>query len=150
MIKKERLEELIEYEKKHIGDVFVFEVDGFQEINTVQINSDRDVCLNGKLCRMAVDKSLFYDEILLENLFEDEEEAKFVAKYHTTRVEKFEPPYKLKENEKFHFTSKKGAKMSIHKFRDGEWWLSYVGTHRYCETYEEAVERAYKLFKGEE
>lgn len=159
MIEKERLEELIEYEKKHIGDVFVFEVDGFQEINAVQINSDRDVCLNGKLCRMDVDKSLFYDEILLENLFEDEEEAKFVAKYHTTRVERFEPPtYEEFIDEDFYFywfIAKSTQRARICKKDNSIFVELGVDENLYefqlnKEGYIKAVEMAYKLFKGEE
>lgn len=159
MIEKERLQELIEQEETVWC---VSELWGSNKLNLHNKDVRDSDCFHISKTLLLSDSIEFYDEeetykVPFQLLFETEqeylkhkEEAEFIKKYHTKRIEKFEPPYRLKENERFHFTSKKGAKMSIHKFRDGEWWLSYVGTHRYCETYEEAVERAYKLFKGEE
>lgn len=82
------------------------------------------------------------------------EEVEFIKKNHTQRIEYFKPPFELKDNEKYKFTTAKGGKMSISKFTynsgDVEYWLSYVGTHRTFDTYEEAVERARALFLGDE
>lgn len=77
------------------------------------------------------------------------EQKEFITKYHTTRTEYFEPPLTLNKRERYNFTSKKGAKMSILNFEGREWWVCYVGTHTKCNTYEQAVELAKKYFLGE-
>lgn len=89
-----------------------------------------------------------------DKLYETQYEAEWVAKMYTERPEYFRPPFELKDNEKYKFTTAKGGKVSISKFvrqsGDVEWWLSYVGTHRTFYSYTEAVEYARKLFIGEE
>ena len=146
MIKKERLEELIEQGAaiyRAYADVCVeeFKLNKDYKVSTAYL---------WKKMKHSAFKGCGYP---LDQLFETKEEAEWVAKIHTSRTEYFEPPFELKDNEKYKFTTAKGGKMSISKFvyKSGEvqWWLSYVGTHRTFYSYQEAVEYARKLFKGE-
>ena len=139
MITKERLEELIEQG----ATIYLDFLSNFQEIKLDKSNTVSE--------HFYFDNEYHYN---LKKLFETREEAEWVAKMHTSRTEYFKPPLELKDNEKYKFTTAKGGKMSISKFvyRSGEvqWWLSYVGTHRTFYSYQEAVDYARKLFKGEE
>lgn len=155
MITKERLEELIEQE------AIIYVVDNEYRMEPIKLVI--------RVMGVSVDKynkihncepmlysqfgGVFRDICPISWLYENQEDADFIAKYHTQRVEKFEPPCELKDNEKYKFTTAKGGKMSISKFirqsGDVEWWLSYVGTHRTFYSYTEAVEYARKLFLGE-
>ena len=141
MITKKRLEELIEQDAK----IYLIQDNKIGEVRQRKywiVGEDR--------LHWYCDKRLY---IKFDTLFETKEEAEWVAKMHTSRTEYFKPPFELKDNEKYKFTTAKGGKMSISKFvyRSGEvqWWLSYVGTHRTFYSYQEAVDYARKLFKGE-
>ena len=143
MITKERLEELIEQGATIyvVNNKVVFE----EKINKHYTHDILKDCI----CWWGIPRKRWF----FTDLFETKEEAEWVAKIHTERTEKFEPPFELKDNEKYKFTTAKGGKMSISKFvyKSGEvqWWLSYVGTHRTFYSYQEAVEYARKLFRGE-
>ena len=143
MITKERLEELIEKEE------MVYKVDIFKNIEPYKLFQTMRIENNSVYC--MAENNLHFD---IEEVYETKAEAEWVAKMHTARTEYFEPPFELKDNEKYKFTTAKGGKMSISKFvyKSGEvqWWLSYVGTHRTFYSYQEAVEYARKLFEGEE
>ena len=147
MIDKERLEELIKQ------GATIYRIYADVCVQEIKLNKNN----------MKVDNAFLYQKMKgsfkgygtpLDKLFETQEKAEWVAKMHTERTEKFEPPFELKDNEKYKFTTANGGKMSISKFvyKSGEvqWWLSYVGTHRTFYSYPEAVEYARKLFKREE
>lgn len=156
MVTEERLQELIDKEKTHLGEIYVFELDRFKEINPIQINSDRDIILNNELCRMTGDKKEFYDEILLENLYETKSEAQWVAKMHTERTEKFCPPTWEefeREHKPYCFISKKGLRETIYIFdKNIHNKLLSSGSRLFGkptkENYEKAVLYAKALFEG--
>lgn len=147
-ISRERLEELIEQGATIYAT-------GFGEIELIPEN-DIEIYENGDsyIIYIFEPNRKYKNEIFAEELFETKEEAEWVLNMHTYRTEYFEPPFELKDNEKYKFKTANGGKMSISKFvyKSGEvqWWLSYVGTHRTFYSYPEAVEYARKLFLGEE
>lgn len=149
MIERERLKELIEEGKPIYVNV------GHSAI---------EFKLNKKYTYIEGDyvwkyrKGKRYSGCLLKNLFETKEEAKFVSKYHTTRVERFEPPtYEEFIDEDFYFywfIAKSTQRARICK-KDNSIFVelgvdeNLYEFQRNKEGYINAVGMAYKLFKGE-
>jgi hypothetical protein len=97
-----------------------------------------------------------YFGVPLNHLFEPEEEAKFVVKNHTSRMEEFKPPFKLERGESYKFVSKKYGNAEIwHSWENGREYIvtdeRYEGgdSFSFC-TYDEAVEFARELFLGKD
>ena len=97
-------------------------------------------------------------QIVLEDLYETQEQAEWVAKMHTERTEKFEPPtYEEfeKQGEPYYFIGKSGIKERIY-------FCNIKGTRKLLssgcrfwgtpskENYEKAVLYANALFEGKE
>lgn len=95
------------------------------------------------------DKKTAFYSYRLQFLEEDVEKGAWDYEMHATRVEEFEPPYKLNIGEYYEFTSKKGCRMRIRNWNDEQYWVQYVGTHTSFNTYKEAAEYARKMFLGE-
>ena len=149
MISKERLEELIKQNVK----IYYFDKDNDEDWDIEELNTKHIRYSHNEDCYIHFDRETWETnpkpyKVFEYNLFETKEEAEFVSNFHTKRQEEFNPPYKLKTGEQYRFTSKKGAKMSIYRRSDDEWWLCYVGTHRLCNSYKEAVQRARNYFLG--
>lgn len=165
MITKERLKELIEqgatiYYKEYgkIKDVTLdnsYYIDKFSEVSNMDV-----------LCRGCCD---FDDDefriivTFLSELYETEEDAEFVLKYHTFRVEKFEPPlyedikdgqpymFNFTSNGKHYnfFTSVLLIELLEVNDEDSAYSEQIICKHSTKENYIKAVEKARKLFLGE-
>lgn len=177
MITKERLEELIEQEAtiyyKEYGKIKDVTLDNSYYIDKFSEVSNIDVLCRG-CCDFDDDKFRIIVTFLSE-LYETEEDAEFVLKYHTFRVEKFEPPtWEEFEKRKFYeFQGKNGRTYYIQHLTYCDLLVVYdnddcytnqltgaVIDHTYentnifketptKENYIKAVEIARKLFLGE-
>lgn len=139
MITKERLEELIENQA-------IIYLNGWFGVIRLPLNKTYEI--SGSF---MFGNGYNYS---LKALFETKAEADWVAKMHTSRTEYFEPPFKLEPYEEYVFHTKKWGRCAIknndcdektpYNICNSDYWL-YVE----FKTYEEAVEYARKLFKGE-
>ena len=141
-ISKERLKELIEQDK-----VFYWVFN--KEIRM--------------LCNLSVPTYWKKNwELYGKDCFENREDAEFVAKYHTSRVEKFEPPTyeEFKQGKFYHFISKDcfyslspnlvHDEVVIYECVHGGGYFIVYKQPLTKENYYKAVEIARKLFLGEE
>lgn len=166
MIEKERLEELIEQEET------VWCVSELWGINKLKLHN-KDVrdsdCFHISKTLLLSDSIEFYDEeetykVPFQLLFETEqeylkhqEEAEFIKKYHTTRVERFDPPIweDFVEMEEWCFW-KKNHRQTVIRILGTKYIAVETSYERFFtgdltkENYIKAVEKAYNLFKGEE
>lgn len=150
MITEERLKELIQQRATIWCSSWEEEVKLSPE-NCV-IDDLYNYALNSKEKRLLVledDKKTAFCSYRLQFLEEDVEKGAWDYEMHATKVEEFKPPYKLNVGECYEFISKKGCRMRIYNWKDEQYWVQYVGTHRSFNTYKEAVEYARKMFLGE-
>ena len=146
MISKERLQQLIDEKAKIWCDSYgEIQLCDKSEVCKVISCEGESYCLYGFIYNETFqDVDIFPDE-----LEENVEKGAWDYEMHATRIERFEPPYKLNVGECYEFISKKGCRMRIYNWKDEQYWVQYVGTHRSFNTYKEAVEYARKMFLGE-
>lgn len=160
MITKERLKELIEQEATVYDPDTLWQSVGEVKLNkSMKINNGR---LDGDLGDLGLKGAVCSCYIPLEYLFEKKEDAEFIAKYHTQRVVKFNPPTWAifsEEETDIVFDMKDGRMMLSHWIigdnhivliktsKDDDFVFSEPLTK---ENYIKAVEYARKLFLGEE
>lgn len=144
MITKERLQELIDKETT------IYMLDIFDNIEPYKLSKTMRIKNNSVYC--MAENNLHFD---IEEVYETKAAAEWVAKMHTQRTEKFEPPFELKDYDEYVFYTKMFGRTCIYNcgeleepcfnVHDGEYYLS-----KNFNTYNEAVEYARKLFLGEE
>lgn len=148
MITKERIDELIKNKAKIYG------ISKSGEVFCLGLKF-REHTLNNK--KWLENKYEVYGKF-----YENKEDAEFVAKYHTSRVEKFEPPTleEFKQGKFYHFISKDcfyslspnlvhGEVVIYESVHGGGNFIVYKQPLT-KENYIKAVEKARKLFLGEE
>lgn len=111
MIEKERLEELIE-EGEKIWSITNGRVVCFP-------TSKRDYFVNRLDGTILYSNDKYNADLKLEKLYETKEDAEWVVKYHTQRLEYFEPPTWEKferEHKPYRFISKSGLRETIYVF----------------------------------
>lgn len=153
MIEKERLDELIE-QGATIYEVKYGKVNPVSLKNKIRFVSDRyPVVVFEPRPNEKYKHHKYFDK-----LFESREDAEWVAKYHTTRVERFEPPtYEEFIDEDFYFywfIAKSTQRARICKKDNSIFVELGVDENLYefqlnKDGYIKAVELSYKLFKGE-
>lgn len=152
MIEKERLEELIE-EGATIYEVKYGKVNTVSLKNKIRFVSDRyPVVVFEPRPNEKYKHHKYFDK-----LFEDREDAEWVAKHYTTRLELFEPPTweEFVEMEEWCFW-KKNHRQTVIRILGTKYIAVETSYERFFtgdltkENYIKAVEKAYNLFKGEE
>lgn len=146
MINKERLQELVNQKAKiWCDDYGEIQLCDKSEVCKVTSCEGESYCLYGFIYNETFEDVDVYPDSLEENV----EKGAWDYEMHATRVERFEPPYKLNIGECYEFTSKKGCRMRIFNWDNEQYWVQYVGTHTSFNTYKEAAEYARKMFLGE-
>ena len=152
MIEKERLEELIE-QGATIYEVKYGKVNPVSLKNKIRFVSDRyPVVVFEPRPNEKYKHHKYFDK-----LFEDREDAEWVAKHYTTRLELFEPPTweEFVEMEEWCFW-KKNHRQTVIRILGTKYIAVETSYERFFtgdltkENYIKAVEKSYKLFKGEE
>lgn len=151
MISKERLQKLIDEKATIWADNYgeIQLCDKSEVCDTIAFTGNHQVQEGYCLCGFIYSSKFISDNIEPTELEENVEKGAWDYEMHATRIERFEPPYKLNIGECYEFTSKEGCRMGILNWNNEQYWVQYVGTHTRFNTYKEAAEYVRKMFLGE-